>query len=98
MITITAVIKVKSGDEGQMEKGLLDVAASVRANEPGTISFYVSRKLEDPTVFTTYERFVDRAAMDAHNNSATVAAFFELAQPILDGPVILETCEELWAK
>lgn len=97
MITITAVMRVRPGSETLMENALLAVAANVRASEPGTLGFHISRKLEDPAVFTTYERFVDRAAMDAHNNSAAVAAFFEIAEPILAGPVILETGEEIWA-
>jgi len=49
-------------------------------------------------VFTTYERFVDRAAMDAHNNSDVVARFFGIAKPILDGDVVLVTAAELSAK
>ncbi len=65
----------------------------VRVNEPGTLGFYVSRDLEEPTVFTTYERFADRAAMDAHNGSDGVARFFHATRPILDGPVTLHSCE-----
>ena len=53
---------------------------------------------KDPSVFTTYERFVDQAAMDAHNNSATVARFFGIAKPILDGEVVLVTADEISKK
>lgn len=81
-----------------MKKGLLDVAANVRDNEPGTFGFFLSQDSNDPCVFATYERFADQQAMDTHNNSATVAAFFEIAKPILDGEVILLTCEEFSAK
>ncbi|WP_207483261.1 putative quinol monooxygenase [Arenibaculum pallidiluteum] len=98
MITITAVIRAKPGTEGTMADALLAVAENVRASEPGTLGFYVSQKLDDPCVFTTYERFADQAAMDAHNGSAAVARFFETAQPILDGPVILEIGREMSSK
>lgn len=98
MKTITAIIRCKPGSEETMKQGLLDVAANVQANEPDTIGFFISQDPGAPCVFTTYERFTDQAAMDAHNTSATVAAFFEIAQPILDGPVTLLTCEELSAK
>jgi quinol monooxygenase YgiN len=98
MITITAIIRVRKGDERTMSKALLDVADNVRKNEPGTVDFFVSQDNEDPCVFTTYERFVDKSAMDAHNNSATVARFFDVAKPILDGDVILKTCTEISAK
>ncbi len=81
-----------------MRAALLDVAADVEANEPGTLGFFISQNPEDPCVFTTYERFADRAAMDAHNASATVAAFFSVARPLLDGDVLLVTAEEISAK
>jgi quinol monooxygenase YgiN len=98
MITITAILRARPGTETTMQQALLDVAANVAANEPGTVGFFISRKRDDPTVFTTYERFRDQAAMDAHNNSATVARCFEIMRPILAADVVLETCEEISAK
>ena len=98
MLTITAVIRAKSGHEETMRQALLDVAANVRANEPDTRSFYISQDRSDPCVFTTYERFTDQAAMDRHNNSETVARFFGIAKPILDGEVTLVTCSEIFEK
>ena len=98
MKTITAIIRAKPGTEATMRDGLLAVAANVRANEPDTISFFISQDPADPCVFATYERFTDQAAMDRHNNSAAVAAFFEIAKPILDGEVTLLTCDEISAK
>jgi quinol monooxygenase YgiN len=97
MITITAVIKAKSGHEGTMRDALMAVAANVAANEPGTIGFFISQSEDDPCVFTTYERFSDKAAMDRHNSSAVVATFFGIAKPILDGEVILVTSTEVSA-
>jgi quinol monooxygenase YgiN len=73
MITITAILRACPGTGAAMQQALLDVAANVAANEPGTLSFFVSRKRGDPTVFTAYERFTDQASMDAHNNAAAVA-------------------------
>lgn len=98
MLTITAIIRTKKGHEATMRQALLDVAENVRANEPTTTGFYVSQDLEDPRVFTTYERFVDQAAMDRHNNSQAVARFFSIAKPILDGDVILVTSAEISMK
>ena len=98
MITITAVIRARKGHEQTMSKALLEVADNVRKNETGTVGFFVSQDIEDPCVFTTYERFVDSSAMDAHNNSDVVARFFGAAKPILDGDVILKTCTEISAK
>ena len=98
MLTISAVIRVKPGEEAAMRDGLLAVAAHVAANEPETIGFFVSQDASDPALFTTYERFADQAAMDRHNGSDIVAAFFALAKPIIDGEVLLVTANELSAK
>ena len=98
MITITAVIRAKSGHETTMLDALMAVAENVTANEPDTIGFFISQSEDDPCVFTTYERFVDKAAMDRHNSSAVVATFFGIAKPILDGEVTLVTSKEVSAK
>lgn len=97
MLTITAIIRARDDAAEAMATALLEVAAHVRAAEPGTLAFHVSRDAGEPCVFTTFERFADRAAMDAHNGSAVVARFFAIARPLLDGPVVLRTCEELAA-
>jgi quinol monooxygenase YgiN len=98
MLTITAVIRAKKGQEDTMRRALLAVADNVRLNEPNTIGFFVSQDPANPCVFTTYERFLDQAAMDAHNNSEVVARFFGIAKPILDGDVVLVTASEVSAK
>ena len=86
MFTITAVIRVKPGREAAMRGALLDVAAFVAANEPGTVGYYISQSADRPELFTTYERFVDRAAMDRHNNSPAVAKFVAAAKDMLAEP------------
>ena len=98
MITITAIIKAKEGGENTMRKALLEVAENVQKNEPETSGFFISEDISNPGTFTTYERFTDQAAMDTHNNSEVVGRFFGIAKPIIDGEVILLTCNELSAK
>ncbi|WP_316158524.1 MULTISPECIES: putative quinol monooxygenase [unclassified Bradyrhizobium] len=97
MITITAVIRAKEGHEATMRDALVAVAAHVTASEPETIGFFISQSETEPGLFTTYERFADKAAMDRHNGSAAVATFFGIAKPILDGEVILVTSQEVSA-
>ena len=98
MLTITAIIRVKKGHETAMLEALLEVVKSVRANEATTVGYYISQEATDPCVFTTYERYLDRAAMDRHNNSEAVARFFGIAKPMIDGEVTLVTGTELSAK
>ncbi|UGY02769.1 putative quinol monooxygenase [Bradyrhizobium quebecense] len=95
MLTITAVIRAKRGHEATMRQALLDVVEHVRANEPSIVGYHVSQDASDPCVFATYERYLDQAAMDRHNNSPAVAKFFDVAKPILDGDVILVSANEI---
>ncbi|MBR0895437.1 antibiotic biosynthesis monooxygenase [Bradyrhizobium tropiciagri] len=98
MLTITAVIRAKKGHEAAMRQALLDVVEHVRANEPSTAGYYVSQDAADPCVFATYERYLDQAAMDRHNNSQAVARFFDIAKPIIDGDVVLVSATEIASK
>jgi len=98
MLAITAVIRVRKGCERDMHDQLVTVAENARRTEPGTIGYFVSQDLADPTVFTTYERYADQAAMDAHNNSETVARFFAAAKPMLDGAPVVVSAREVFAK
>ena len=81
-----------------MKMALLDVAQHVNENEPATVGFYISQDIQHPSVFTTYARFASRAAMETHNESTAVKIFFDNAQHILDGDVILATAVEVSKK
>ena len=98
MITITAIIRSKKGHEETMKMALLEVALHVNENEPDTLDFYISQDINDPSLFTTYERFATKAAMETHNGSTAVKIFFDKAQPILVGDVILVTATEISKK
>jgi quinol monooxygenase YgiN len=98
MITITALIRVKKGAEAPMREVLQRVATYARDHEPGTVDFFVTAGLDEPNAFTTYERFVDREAMERHNAADVVKEVHRVAASILDAPIILETGEEIASK
>ncbi|MEP0961381.1 MAG: putative quinol monooxygenase [Roseobacter sp.] len=95
MITITAIIRAKSGQESALRAALLSVEADTVANEPETLGFHVSQSMDDAALFTTYERFANVAAKDRHNGSDAVARFFALAPTLIEGDVVLHTCREV---
>ncbi len=97
MIVLTAIIRIQKGHEETVKKELLRVADYAASEEPGTVAYYCGQDPDDPTVFSTYERYRDRAAMDTHNGSDAVAAFFAIAKPLLDGEVIIQVSEEIFA-
>jgi len=98
MITITAIIRARPGSQDIIRKALLSVAEGVRDTEPETLGYFVTQSQDDACLFTTYERFADRAAMERHNGSLFVARFVRDAGPCLDGDVVLHVGEELSAK
>ena len=98
MIALTAIIRVKRGHEATVKDALVAVVDHVRAQEPDTIAYFAGEDPNDPCVLTTYERYKDQAALDAHNNSAAVATFFEIAKPLLDGDPIVQVTREIAVK
>jgi quinol monooxygenase YgiN len=98
MMTITAIIRAQPGHADTVKRALLEVIESARRDEPDTINYYVNQSVDDPNLFTTFERFRDQAAMDRHNKSAAVAKFVEVAGPVLADKVIIHTGNELAAK
>jgi quinol monooxygenase YgiN len=98
MISISAILRVKPGHESTLRDNLLEMIESVKRDEPGTVEYFISQSIDEPQVFTTYERFTDRAAMERHNNSAAVAKVIKIAGPILEGQIILHSSNELATK
>ena len=96
MHTLTAIIRAKKGSEDTVRAELLKVGVFARDHEPGTIGFHVAQDPDDPCLFTTYERFEDRAAMDRHNSGAGSKGFFAAAGGLLDGDVTVVTAAEIW--
>lgn len=84
MITLTAVIRCKPASQDRVRAALVEVGDFVAANEPGTLSFFVTEG-ETAGVFVTHERFADREAMDLHNAGAGSKGFFAATDGLLDG-------------
>jgi quinol monooxygenase YgiN len=98
MITITAIIQAKPGQADNLKHALLAVADNVAENEPETVGFFICQDTTDPMILTTYERFTSEQAKNAHNNTDAVSVFFDQADALIEGPVILRNCEEISQK
>ena len=98
MQTLTAILRAKPGHEETVHAALLACGAWVRAHEPDTAGFFVTRSDTDPCVFVTHERFTDRAAMDRHNAGDGSNGFFATAGHLLDGAPTVVTGAEVFAR
>lgn len=98
MQTLTAIIRAKAGHEAEVRAALIKVGEYVRAHEPDTLGYSVAQDPDDPRLFTTYEQFTDKAAMDRHNSGAGSTEFFAVAGPLLDGPATVVTAQEIFSR
>lgn len=98
MFTITAIIRARPDARDVVRDALLAVVEAVRATEPQTVGYFVAQSTDDPCVFTTFERFADRAALERHNASEAVARFVRDAGPHFDGEIAIHVGEELACK
>ena len=73
MITIIARIKIKPGNEAEVEKAASEMVAAVEANEPGALAYLMHRSQRDPTDVTVFEVYADGEAFSAHGQTPHMA-------------------------
>ncbi len=98
MIVLNAIFRAKAGKGDAMQAALDEMTAHVIQNERGTIGFYVCRDGDDPLRFITYERFADRAALDAHNSSAFRDQWIARYGALFEGELVRYVGRETAAK
>lgn len=98
MLTLNAILRAKLGAADALAGALAEMTRYVSENEPGTISFFVGRDVDNPDTFVTYERFADRAAMEAHNTSSYRDEWVDKYGGLLDGDIVRYICDEVAAK
>lgn len=69
MIGVVAVIRAKEGREAEFERAFTDMAAQVKANEPGNRMYQLTRSRSDPRLYKVLEMYDDQAAVEAHGAS-----------------------------
>jgi quinol monooxygenase YgiN len=69
-IGIVATIKVQDGKGEGLEAVFKDLAALVRANEPGNLMYALTKSRTDPNTYKVLELYADQAAVEAHGQSA----------------------------
>jgi quinol monooxygenase YgiN len=98
MLTVVAKLKVQPGKEAEFERACRIMIEHVKTAEATTLTYVLHRARKDPTTFLFYERYPDRAGLDAHAQSAQMATLFSTIGPLLDGPPVIETYEEIDGK
>jgi quinol monooxygenase YgiN len=92
MITFTAKLTVKAGQEDEFERIMRAAVPKVR-EEPGNHAYVFHRSTDHSRVFMFYEEYADQAALDAHR--AHLKAMGIDLRDLLETPPTLEFYEKL---
>ncbi|PWR25319.1 antibiotic biosynthesis monooxygenase [Zavarzinia aquatilis] len=69
MLGLIATMRIQDGKTAEFERVFLDLAAKVRANEPGNLTYQLTRSRAEPNTYKVLEIYSDEAAFKAHGAS-----------------------------
>ncbi len=68
-IGVIATLTVAEGKNADFEAVFAELAAAVRANEPGNVFYTLTRSRSNPQIYKVLEQYVDQHALTAHGAS-----------------------------
>ena len=92
--SIVATIKAKAGHEAEFQAAALQLAAAVRANEPGCL-MYTLNKGDAPDTFVFMERYADEEALKAHRGTEHFKILGRAMGAFMDGAPAVQRMVEL---
>ena len=75
MLTVVAILKAQPGKEAELEDLMSRMAVATR-QEPGNRRYDLFRSVEEPSTYLLYEKYDDKAALEAHGKSAHFREIF----------------------
>lgn len=98
MFVAIARIKAKQDAADRVEAIFKDMVQWVAENEAETLTYTCNRSHDDPTCFVFFERYKSKKAFEAHSASEKFAQMAGSLRGLLDGPIALETFDEVAGK
>lgn len=92
-IGIIAKLKIQEGKNSEFEEIFKELAAAVRANEPGNNFYALHKSASDPQLYIVLEQYVDQAALDAHGKTDHFRASGAKMGPCMAGAPEIEMME-----
>jgi quinol monooxygenase YgiN len=84
-IGVVATLKVAEGKGDEFQAVFRDLAAQVKANEPGNQLYRVFKSKADANTYIVMEIYADQAALEAHGKSDHFKAAGPKIAPTLGG-------------
>ena len=98
MYVVIARIRAKEGQAEELAGHFREFVDWVTENEADTLTYICNRSLKDPSDFVFFERYTNEKAFEAHSSSDEFVKLTGALQGKLDGPVSIESYEEVAGK
>jgi quinol monooxygenase YgiN len=85
MIGVVAILKVQPEKTTDFETVFLDLAAKVKANEPGCLTYQLTRSKTEAGVYKVLELYASEDALKAHGSSDYFKAAGAAMGPFMAG-------------
>ena len=89
-IGVIAKLKVQEAKAAEFEAIFKDLAAQVRAKEPGNNFYALHKSRTDPQLYIVLEQYADQAALDAHGKTDYFRAMGAKMGPCMAGAPSIE--------
>jgi len=85
MIGLVATMKIQDGKAEEFEQIFRDLAAKVKANEPGALLYQLTKSRTEANTYKVMEMYADQAAIDHHAGTDYFKAAGRSLGACLDG-------------
>jgi quinol monooxygenase YgiN len=89
-IGVIATLIVAQGKNADFEAVFADLAAQVKANEPGNLCYALTKSRTDPQTYKVLELYADQDALTHHGGTAYFKAAGPKLGPCLGGAPTIE--------
>jgi quinol monooxygenase YgiN len=98
MLVVAARIKAKLGEADKLAAMFREMVEWVADNEPDTLTYTCNRSTDEPLRFLFFERYTSREAFQRHTSSGKFLSLASSLQGLVDGPIEIDTYQEIAAK
>ena len=90
MIGVVATLTIQPGKDKEFEAFFLELAAQVKANEPGNLMYQLTKSRTEANVYKVLELYSDQDALAAHGKTECFRAAGKGFAAVLGGAPVVE--------
>jgi len=93
MIGVVATLKVQEAKADEFEAVFRDLTAQVKANEPGCLTYQLTKSRNEPNTYKVLEIYASEDALKHHAGTEYFVAAMPKMGPCLAGPPHIDTLD-----